>query len=138
MPRAAPVTSATRNPAGECSADMTAIVSRWAHARHSAGTRTVAAPQSAGPRTGAARLRRAVAGRLTPSLFAALGVPGMTNPLGIRPARRVCLLLVDGLGAEQLTAHADDAPFLSGLATGSTEPGAGLLTAGFPSAPRSA
>jgi len=75
---------------------------------------------------------RSLAG-LTPSLFAALGVPGMTNPLGIRPARRVCLLLVDGLGADQLTAHADDAPFLSGLATGSTEPGAGRLTAGFPS-----
>jgi hypothetical protein len=77
---------------------------------------------------------------VTPSLFAALGVPGLANPLGIRPARRVCLLLVDGLGAEQLAAHPADAPFLSELAqrterTGPAERTAepGWLTAGFPS-----
>jgi len=76
--------------------------------------------------------RRSLA-ELTPSLFAALGVPGMANPLGIQPANRVCLLLVDGLGAEQLAAHAADAPFLAGLAASPTEAGAGQLTAGFPS-----
>jgi hypothetical protein len=70
--------------------------------------------------------RRSLA-ELTPSLFAALGVPGMANPLGIQPANRVCLLLVDGLGAEQLAAHAADAPFLAGLATG-----AAPITVGFP------
>jgi len=74
---------------------------------------------------------------LTPSLFAALGVAGLANPLGIAPARRVCLLLVDGLGAAQLAAHASDAPFLSGLAARRAEAGAGsgvdTLTAGFPS-----
>ncbi|MGW0201252.1 alkaline phosphatase family protein [Nonomuraea sp. NPDC003201] len=47
------------------------------------------------------------------------------GPLVLEPADRVCLFLVDGLGAELLRAHAEAAPFLSGLA-GRT------LTAGFP------
>ncbi len=47
--------------------------------------------------------------------------------LGIEPARAAALLLVDGLGAELLAAHADDAPFLAAL------PDAGPLTVGFPS-----
>ncbi len=47
--------------------------------------------------------------------------------LGIEPARAVALLLVDGLGAELLRAHAADAPFLAAL------PDAGPLTVGFPS-----
>ncbi|MFI7637559.1 alkaline phosphatase family protein [Nonomuraea sp. NPDC049400] len=46
-------------------------------------------------------------------------------PLVLEPAERVCLFLVDGLGAELLRAHAEAAPFLSSLA-GRT------LTAGFP------
>ncbi|WP_327090731.1 alkaline phosphatase family protein [Nonomuraea sp. NBC_01738] len=58
------------------------------------------------------------------SLLAALGVGG-ANPLGLDPARRVCLLVVDGLGSELLRAHRDHAPFLGALAGGS-------LTAGFP------
>lgn len=58
------------------------------------------------------------------SLLAALGV-GDGNVLGLAPAQRVCLLLVDGLGAELLRAHAHAAPFLAGLAGGG-------LTAGFP------
>lgn len=62
---------------------------------------------------------------VTPSLIAALR--GEANPLGVEPAGRVCLLLVDGLGTELLAAHAADAPFLSSL------PGADALTAGFPS-----
>jgi hypothetical protein len=71
--------------------------------------------------------RRSLA-ELTPSLLAALdGTDGTDNPLGIEPARRICLLLVDGLGAEQLAAHAADAPYLSSLL------GADALTAGFPS-----
>lgn len=64
---------------------------------------------------------------LTPSLLAALGTTGMPNPLAIDPAGRVCLLLVDGLGVDQLAEHATDAPFLSALL------GADPLTAGFPS-----
>jgi hypothetical protein len=47
--------------------------------------------------------------------------------LGVAPARATALLLVDGLGANLLAAHAADAPFLSSLAD------AGPLTVGFPS-----
>lgn len=65
---------------------------------------------------------------LTPSLMAALGVEGFErNPLGIEPLDGVCVLLVDGLGSEQLRAHAAYAPFLSAAAA-EREP----LTAGFP------
>ncbi|MGI8815934.1 MAG: alkaline phosphatase family protein [Pseudonocardia sp.] len=70
--------------------------------------------------------RRSLA-ELTPSLLAALGAPDEPNLLGIAPARRVCLLLVDGLGARQLTEYAADAPFLSSMIE--NEP----ITAGFPS-----
>ncbi|MEV0384025.1 nucleotide pyrophosphatase/phosphodiesterase family protein [Nonomuraea sp. NPDC050643] len=61
---------------------------------------------------------------LPDSLLAALGLH-TPNPLGLEPADRVCLFLVDGLGADLLRAHPERAPFLSGLA-GRT------LTAGFP------
>jgi hypothetical protein len=69
-----------------------------------------------------------------PGLLTALGVPtpvgGRAGPpaeLSLPPARAAALLLVDGLGAELLRAHAADAPFLASL------PDAGPLTAGFPS-----
>lgn len=65
---------------------------------------------------------------LSESLLAAVGVPGARNPLGLAPAGRVCLLLVDGLGWDLLRGHRSAAPFLSGLA----ETGC-WLTAGFPS-----
>ena len=61
---------------------------------------------------------------LPASALAALGAGG-PNPLGLAPARRVCVLLVDGLGERLLRAHADLAPFLS------AQPGR-VLTAGFP------
>ena len=64
-------------------------------------------------------------GELLPSLLGCLGVAGFANPLAIEPAARACLLLVDGLGWEQLRANAGAAPFLNSLAR---EP----LTAGFP------
>ncbi|MFI7699105.1 alkaline phosphatase family protein [Nonomuraea sp. NPDC049480] len=54
-----------------------------------------------------------------------LGEPDGSHPLRLEPADRVCLFLVDGLGAELLRAHAEAAPFMAGLA-GRT------LTAGFP------
>lgn len=61
------------------------------------------------------------------SLLASLGVADEPNPLGLPPTRRVCLLVVDGLGWELLRDHPAAAPFLSELArTGRT------LTAGFP------
>lgn len=62
-----------------------------------------------------------------PALLTALGVPGPEVGPVLPPVRAVGLLLVDGLGAEQLRAHATDAPFLAGLAD------AGPLTVGFPS-----
>lgn len=45
----------------------------------------------------------------------------------VEPARAAAVLLVDGLGAELLATHPEDAPFLSAL------PDAGPLTVGFPS-----
>jgi len=64
---------------------------------------------------------------VVPSLLAGLGVPGFTNSLALDPLRKVCLLLVDGLGWRLLREHAEDAPFLASLAVGA-EP----ITAGFP------
>jgi hypothetical protein len=65
---------------------------------------------------------------LAPAVLAALGVPGETDRigLGLDGVRRVCLLVIDGLGARLLAAHPQAAPFLSGLAPAE-------LTAGFPS-----
>jgi hypothetical protein len=63
---------------------------------------------------------------LSRSLLASLGAGG-PNPLGIEPAERTCLFLVDGLGAELLAAHAASAPFLASLLDESR-----TLTAGFP------
>ena len=61
------------------------------------------------------------------SVLAAMEVPGfdarIVLPTGIGSA---CVLLIDGLGAELLDRHADDAPVLSGL-RGDT------LQVGFPS-----
>ncbi|HEV8165650.1 MAG TPA: alkaline phosphatase family protein, partial [Actinomycetota bacterium] len=65
---------------------------------------------------------------LLPSLLAALDVPGVPNPLGVEPLRRVCLLVVDGLGWELLLANRQAAPFLATAAERSTP-----LTTGFPS-----
>ncbi|ONI81023.1 alkaline phosphatase family protein [Actinosynnema sp. ALI-1.44] len=62
---------------------------------------------------------------VVPSIMAGLGVPGMTATLSLPEARKVCLLLVDGLGWEQLRAHPKDAPFLNSLAGDE-------ITAGFP------
>jgi predicted AlkP superfamily pyrophosphatase or phosphodiesterase len=69
---------------------------------------------------------------LSPSVGALLGVPGCRDVLGLGErtggVRRVCVLLVDGLGGSLLDAHPEHAPFLSSLrGSGRT------LTAGFPS-----
>jgi len=65
---------------------------------------------------------------LSRSVLASLGVPGEDNALGLPPARKACLLVVDGLGWDLLRAQRGAAPFLAGLA----ETGC-WLTAGFPS-----
>jgi len=55
-------------------------------------------------------------------------LPALLNGgLSLEPARAAALLLIDGLGAELLRAHAADAPYLASL------PDAGPLTVGFPS-----
>ncbi len=67
---------------------------------------------------------------VVPSLLAALGsTPDTGRPpvFALPPVRAAALLLIDGLGRELLTAHAADAPVLSGLAD------AGPLTVGYPS-----
>lgn len=72
------------------------------------------------PRYGAGSLSDVV-----PSILAGMGVPGMTATVPLPAARKVCLLLVDGLGWPLLREYADDAPFLAGLAGHE-------ITAGFP------
>ncbi|MFE7744580.1 alkaline phosphatase family protein [Nocardia sp. NPDC057455] len=63
---------------------------------------------------------------LFPSVLAGLGVPGEEDRLGLGlAADQVCVLLVDGLGYQDLVANPTAAPFLSGLAPV-------RLTAGFP------
>ena len=68
---------------------------------------------------------RASLSDLLPSVLASLGVPGEPRTLELPDTGRAVVLLVDGLGSEQLRRHADTAPFLSSLAS---RP----LTAGFP------
>jgi hypothetical protein len=67
---------------------------------------------------------------LTPSLLAALGLPGHPNPLNVAPVGNACLLLVDGLGWDLVRDNAKHAPFLAGLAAGDR---GRSISAGFPS-----
>ena len=62
---------------------------------------------------------------LTPSLLSSLGLVRFENRLGLESTRRICLLLIDGLGWELVKANAPAAPFLNSVAG---EP----LTVGFP------
>jgi predicted AlkP superfamily pyrophosphatase or phosphodiesterase len=64
---------------------------------------------------------------VVPSLLAGLGIAGFTDRLGLKAARAVCLLLVDGLGWRSLRKHPRDAPFLTSLTKSRTP-----ITAGFP------
>jgi predicted AlkP superfamily pyrophosphatase or phosphodiesterase len=64
---------------------------------------------------------------LTTSILDSLGAPDEPNPLGLPPAERACLLLIDGLGWELLKKHPAAAPFLAELAMTAVP-----LTAGFP------
>jgi hypothetical protein len=87
---------------------------------HPGTTATLPEPQV--PRYGEASLAD-----LASSVLAMVDVPAR-NPLGLEPAGRVCLLVVDGLGWELLRANRRWAPFLAEAAeTGRP------LTAGYPS-----
>ncbi|GGV15770.1 alkaline phosphatase family protein [Streptomyces filipinensis] len=70
---------------------------------------------------------------LLPTLAAGMGVPGLTATIEeLTAADRVCVLLIDGLGWEQLRAHSAEAPFLTSL-LGTSRGGTGRpLTAGYP------
>ncbi|ORX08929.1 MULTISPECIES: alkaline phosphatase family protein [Mycolicibacterium] len=64
---------------------------------------------------------------VVPSVLAAMGATGFEARIDLpTPVRGACVLLIDGLGAELLDAHAADAPVLAGL-RGQT------LQVGFPS-----
>ncbi|WP_131743237.1 alkaline phosphatase family protein [Actinomadura roseirufa] len=80
----------------------------------------MSAPRPPVPRYGTGALAD-----LAPSVLAALGVPGEVNVLGLPELPRACVLLVDGLGWEQLRAHPDEAPYLNAM-------DGGPITAGFP------
>jgi hypothetical protein len=73
---------------------------------------------------------------LLPSVSAVLGVPGVTDVLGLgrylSGIDRIAVLLVDGLGAYQLPVLRPCAPVLTELAAGGGGH-AGTLTSGFPS-----
>lgn len=62
---------------------------------------------------------------VVPSLLAAMGTGGFDNRLLLQEIAGACVLLIDGLGAELLDAHAADAPVLHDLR-------AGTLHVGFP------
>jgi hypothetical protein len=64
---------------------------------------------------------------VVPSVLAAMGVAGFEPRIGLpQPVAGACVLLIDGLGAELLDAHAEDAPVLAGMRGRS-------LHVGFPS-----
>ncbi|TDC74618.1 alkaline phosphatase family protein [Actinomadura sp. 7K507] len=52
---------------------------------------------------------------LPSSVLASLGVPDAPNVLDLPALPRACVLLVDGLGWEQLKAHPDEAPYLNAM-----------------------
>jgi hypothetical protein len=89
---------------------------------------TTAAARQGPPTPALPRYGEASLADLVPSLLAALDVPGMANPLGVEPLRRVCLLVIDGLGWEALLAARTWAPALA-TACDRGRP----LTTGFPS-----
>jgi hypothetical protein len=103
---------------------MTSAEAVAASGQRSALPATMTGPPTAPiiPRYGEATLSD-----LSTSLLASLGVPGEANPLGLADTRRVCLLVIDGLGWELLRQHPAAAPFLAELARSG-----GPITAGFP------
>lgn len=62
------------------------------------------------------------------SVAASLGARDLDNRLKLVPAHSATLLLIDGLGAELVAAHPDDAPHLTAAATQHSQ----TVAAGFP------
>lgn len=67
---------------------------------------------------------------VVPSMAASLGIDGWSDALGLPAADRWVLFLVDGLGALNLAAALEDAPFLATLLAGDAS---STLTSGAPS-----
>lgn len=64
---------------------------------------------------------------VVPAVLTAMGATGFSSPIELPgPVRGACVLMIDGLGAELLADHPDDAPVLAGM-RGQT------LQVGFPS-----
>jgi len=63
---------------------------------------------------------------ILPSAAAALGVPGYDNVLGFKPTKRVVVVMVDGLGWNQLKSHVGHAPYLRSLFAGGRKIGTGF------------
>jgi hypothetical protein len=55
-------------------------------------------------------------GAVLPGVSAALGISTGLPAIDLPPCRAVCVVLIDGLGAQLLAENADTAPFLAGLA----------------------
>ncbi|MER2133863.1 MAG: alkaline phosphatase family protein [Arthrobacter sp.] len=70
---------------------------------------------------------RSSVGEVLSSAAAALQVPGFANTLELPPARRVCVVLVDGLGRSLLKQRSGHAPYLRSL-----QDSGRTLTAAFP------
>jgi Type I phosphodiesterase / nucleotide pyrophosphatase len=81
-----------------------------------------------GPRFVSPRYSDRALSDLLPSIAAAMGQPAVDNRLELPPSRRYVVVMVDGLGWNQLRRHADLAPYLASLGDG-REP----LTCGVPS-----
>ncbi|GAA4369630.1 alkaline phosphatase family protein [Paeniglutamicibacter cryotolerans] len=65
--------------------------------------------------------------QVLPSAAAVLGVPGFENTLGLPAARRICVVMADGLGKSLLKSRGGHAPFLRQKLDGSR-----TLQAAFP------
>ena len=70
---------------------------------------------------------RSSIGEVLSSAAAALQVPGFANTLDLPPARRVCVVMVDGLGRSLLRQRSGHAPYLRSL-----QDSGRTLTAAFP------
>lgn len=71
---------------------------------------------------------QATLSEILPSAATALGVPGFANALGLKKTKRVVVIMVDGLGWNQLKSHTGHAPFLRSLFSDGQK-----LGTGFPS-----
>jgi hypothetical protein len=110
----------------ECRGTATSRLGRVAHLSRSAETDLIY------PQYDANSLANVLPGAL-----AALGLSGMSDPIGLASGplagvRRVAVLLIDGLGTHQLPLAAPHAPALADLATGRLGT-ARTITSGFPS-----